>query len=71
MLIRADGMSDEERRELVRDVTFELEELTKLVGELVELASDKRVDVREFEDIRLDQLVASLVDRAAANYTPS
>jgi Signal transduction histidine kinase len=65
LLIRADGMPDEERRELVRDVTFELEELTKLVGELVELASDKPVDVREFEDIRLDQLVASLVDRAA------
>jgi two-component system sensor histidine kinase MprB len=65
ILIRADGMPEEERRELVRDVTFELEELTKLVGELVELASDKPVDVREFEDIRLDQLIASLVDRAA------
>jgi two-component system sensor histidine kinase MprB len=64
VLIRANDMPEEERQELVRDVTFELEELTKLVGELVELASDKRVDAQEFEDVRLDQLVASLVERA-------
>ena len=64
VLARADGMPERERRELLRDVTFELEELTKVVAELVELASDRRTDSREFEDVRLDQLAASVVERA-------
>ncbi|MDP9237727.1 MAG: HAMP domain-containing histidine kinase [Chloroflexota bacterium] len=59
------ALPEHERRELLRDVTFELEELTKLVGELVELASEKRPDAQAFEDIRLDELAAGVVDRAA------
>ena len=65
VLARADGMPEDERRELLRDVTFELEELTKVVAELVELAQDRRADPQEFEDVRLDQLAADVVERAA------
>jgi two-component system, OmpR family, sensor histidine kinase MprB len=64
VLIRAKDMSDGEREQIMRDVTFELEELAKLVGELVELASDKRIEPQTFEDVRLDQLAQSVVDRA-------
>jgi len=65
VLIRSDDLPPAERQQLLRDVTFELEELTRLVGELVELASERRSDAQAFEDIRLDQLAASVVERAA------
>ncbi|TAK66980.1 MAG: HAMP domain-containing histidine kinase [Dehalococcoidia bacterium] len=63
VLARGDDMRDAERRELLRDVTFELEELTKVVTELVELASDARTEAQTHEDVRLDQLAASIVER--------
>ena len=63
-LMRADDLPDGERRDLLRDVRSELEELTKIVQELVELASEQRPDVQSFEDVRLDQLAASVVERA-------
>jgi two-component system sensor histidine kinase MprB len=65
VLARADDLPERERRELLRDVTFELEELTKLLGELVELASDRRTEAQAFEDVRLDELAAAVVERAA------
>ena len=65
VLARAGEMSDAERRELLRDVTFELEELTKVVTELVELASDARTEAQAHEDVRLDQLAAAIVERFA------
>jgi two-component system sensor histidine kinase MprB len=65
VLVRADGMPEHERRELLGDVTFELEELTKVVSELVELAQDRRASPQEFEDVRLDRLAAAVVERAA------
>jgi len=63
VLARAGDLTDVERRELLRDVTFELEELTKVVTELVELASDARTEAQAHEDVRLDQLAASIVER--------
>ncbi len=53
-----------ERAELAADVRDELESMTMLVGELVELARGEELDIapREF---RLDQVVQSAVDRAA------
>jgi two-component system sensor histidine kinase MprB len=65
LLARADDLPEAERRQVLSDATFELEELTKLVGELVELASDTRTELHEFEDVRLDVLAASVVERAA------
>jgi two-component system, OmpR family, sensor histidine kinase MprB len=64
-LIRADDLSGQERRELLRDIHSELEELTKIVQELVELASEQRPEERSFEDVRLDELAVSAVERAA------
>lgn len=64
-LLRAQDLGAEEREELLRHVRSELEELTKVVQELVELASEQRPDAQSFEDVRLDQLAASVVERAA------
>ena len=64
VLQRADDMPLAERRELLRDVNFEVEELTKLVAELVELASERPVEQQAFEDLRLDELAATVVERA-------
>jgi two-component system sensor histidine kinase MprB len=48
---------------LLRDVVAQLEELSALVGDLVELARDEDV-ARETEPVRLDELVAGAVERA-------
>jgi two-component system sensor histidine kinase MprB len=64
LLARGDDLPQAERALILRDATFELEELTKLAGELVELASDARAEVQDFQDVRLDQLVAAVTQRA-------
>jgi two-component system, OmpR family, sensor histidine kinase MprB len=53
-----------ERTELLGDVQNELEEMTTLVGELVELARGEERDIPPSE-FRLDELVQTAVDRAA------
>jgi two-component system sensor histidine kinase MprB len=53
-----------ERSELLDDVHDELEAMTTLVGELVELARGEEVDVPT-RSFRLDELVLSAVERAA------
>ncbi len=63
-LMRADDLPEQERRDLLRDVRTELEELTKVVQELVELASEQRPDMQSFEDVRLDELAEAVVARA-------
>jgi two-component system sensor histidine kinase MprB len=68
VLAEGDSLSPEDRRRLLRDVVRQLEELTALVSDLVDLA---RGDERELavEDVRLDLLVAEVVERARA-YSP-
>jgi two-component system sensor histidine kinase MprB len=44
LLARSHAMGDVDRRELLDDVTVEVEELSALVGELVDLATDTDVD---------------------------
>src|SRR5919204_6346139 len=51
----------EERRKLLADVIDQVEELSALVGNLVELDPDAPP---ELEDVRLDELVAAAVERA-------
>ena len=63
-LMRNDGLSEDERQETLRDVRTELDELTKIVRELVDLASERRPDAASFEDVRLDLLAASVAERA-------
>ena len=62
LLSRADELSADERTRTVHDVVTQLEELTALVGDLVELARDGERP-EEVEDVRLDVLVSDAVDR--------
>jgi len=63
LLAHPNGLTAGERNELVADVEEELESMTTLVGELVELAHGEELDVEPTE-FRLDQVVQSAVDRA-------
>jgi two-component system, OmpR family, sensor histidine kinase MprB len=64
LLARPGALEESERAEMLADVEDELEAMTTLVGELVELARGEEPDVvpREF---RLDEVVQSVVDRTA------
>jgi two-component system, OmpR family, sensor histidine kinase MprB len=66
VLVRSDGLPDEQRERLLADVVGELGELTALVGDLVDLA--RGVEAREGtpESLRLDRLVETAVERAQA-----
>jgi two-component system sensor histidine kinase MprB len=56
----------EERRRLLSDVVEQLGEMTTLISELIELARAEQHFV-EPEDVRLDLLVANVVERARRN----
>jgi two-component system sensor histidine kinase MprB len=59
------GPPDAADRDRLRDdVIVQLEELTELVGDLVELARDEAPDPPPAEDVRLDRLVAEAIERA-------
>ena len=62
LLQRAESMSPEQRAPILDDVVHELDELTALVTELVDLATDQHVaaDATEFD---LGELVDGVVDR--------
>src|SRR5918996_247963 len=63
VLERSEELEPEERERVVRDVRVQLEELSILVADLVELArGNERTDPPE--PVRLDELVAEAVDRA-------
>src|SRR4029453_8156876 len=61
---RADRLSHGERERLVADVTQELEEMTELVGDVVELARAPGQDAVERRDVALDELTRDAVERA-------
>lgn len=63
LLRDARGLDDDERRQIADDVVAQAEELSLLVGDVVELA---RGDAREpeREEVRLDELVREAVVRA-------
>jgi two-component system sensor histidine kinase MprB len=58
----ADRLAPEDLVDLRADIISELDELTALVGDIVELARGSRPADR-LDDVQLDTLVASLVDR--------
>lgn len=62
-LERSGDMPAGERAELLRSVVTQLEELSLLVGDLVDLARDGERP-EEVEDVRLDLLAQEAVDRA-------
>jgi two-component system, OmpR family, sensor histidine kinase MprB len=61
-LERAAGLDDTERQALLLETRTELEELTELVGEMVELATDTRT-VEPVVDVDLDDVVADVAER--------
>ncbi|HWH45768.1 MAG TPA: HAMP domain-containing sensor histidine kinase [Thermoleophilaceae bacterium] len=63
VLAQSEDMDPEARRRLLHDVTTQLEELSVLVGDLVELAREDEPELAT-EPVRLDELVASAVERA-------
>lgn len=64
LLATSNDLDPGEREELVADVQEELESMTAVVGELIELAQGEEVDVAPTE-FRLDEIVRVAVDRAA------
>jgi len=62
VLREPDGLTVVQRRELLDDVSSQLDELGGLVGDLMEIArgEDRRL---EAQDVRLDELVGEVVDR--------
>jgi two-component system sensor histidine kinase MprB len=67
VLGRSQEMEEAERKRLLDDVVSQLEELTVLVGDLVELARGNQ-PVFEIEDVRLDSLVEAAVERAQKRF---
>ena len=64
VLARGGPPDPDDRDRLRADLVAQLEELTALVGDLVELARDDEPEPPQAEDVRLDHLVAEAVQRA-------
>jgi two-component system, OmpR family, sensor histidine kinase MprB len=62
VLREPDGLTAAQRHDLLDDVSTQLDELSGLVGDLMEIArgEDRRL---EAQDVRLDELVGEVVDR--------
>ncbi|MDX6581097.1 MAG: two-component system, OmpR family, sensor histidine kinase MprB [Solirubrobacterales bacterium] len=63
VLSHTQDIGADERRALLVDVIDQLEELTELVGDLVELARDAEHEQEPPEVVRLDLLVADAIER--------
>ena len=64
LLVKSNDMDVVEKQELLSDVTFELGELTAMVSELVELATDARVVEEAISEVDLADLVEQVAERA-------
>jgi two-component system sensor histidine kinase MprB len=63
VLARANGMPADERERLMRDLQLELDELTALVGDVVDLARGAQPDTLS-QELRLDDLAAACAEKA-------
>jgi two-component system, OmpR family, sensor histidine kinase MprB len=70
VLEEADRLPPEEAVALRRDIVSELDELTALVADIVELARGTKPAAGEVDDIRLDLVTAQLVERAERRAGP-
>jgi two-component system sensor histidine kinase MprB len=68
LLGRSEQLPDDERKKLLDDVDGELDELSRLVADVVDLARDGEPE-QFLEDVRLDLLVLDAVERAS-RHTP-
>jgi two-component system, OmpR family, sensor histidine kinase MprB len=64
VLASSNGMPEGERERLLASTTQQLEELSRLVGDLVDLARDRDAAEEHSEPVRLDTLVSEAVERA-------
>ena len=67
VLTHADLIDEEERRALLADVVSQLEELTALVVDLVDLARESEPEHEPPTVIRFDLVVANAIDRARSH----
>jgi two-component system sensor histidine kinase MprB len=63
-LQQSPDLGEEERTRLISDVVIQLEELSELVGDLIELARNDEQITEPLEEVRLDILVAEAIERA-------
>jgi two-component system sensor histidine kinase MprB len=61
---RGDELTSGDRERIVSDLTEELEEMTELVGDVVELARSPGAEEVHRDDVRLDELAREAVERA-------
>jgi len=67
LLLESDHLDAQERRRMLADVVEQSEELTALVGDLIELARGE-LPADAVEDVRLDHVVEEAVARARRNF---
>jgi two-component system, OmpR family, sensor histidine kinase MprB len=67
VLGRSPNLSESER-ELLADVRAQLEEVSVLIGDVVELARGTEQHPAEVEDVRLDHVVGQAIERARRHY---
>jgi two-component system sensor histidine kinase MprB len=67
VLQRSPDLVGPERDRLLRDVVSQVEQLTRLIQDLIDLARGDQTP-EEKEEVRLDWVVATAVDRAATNW---
>jgi two-component system sensor histidine kinase MprB len=67
VLMAGDALSDEDRHRLLADVLEQSEELSALIGDVIELARGD-LPITSAEDVRLDRVVADCVTRARRNF---
>src|SRR4029077_4597165 len=59
-----ENLDRKERKRLVADLTEELEEMTELVGDVVELARGPGLDAVERQDVALAELTRAAIEAA-------
>jgi two-component system sensor histidine kinase MprB len=67
VLQRSPNLPAEEREKLLRDVVSQVEQLTRLIQDLIDLARGDQAP-EENEEVRLDWVVAAAMERAATNW---
>jgi two-component system sensor histidine kinase MprB len=68
LLEDADRLPEHELAAVRRDIVQELDELTALVADVVELARGTKPVAAEVDDVRLDEVVEQLVERARRRF---
>jgi two-component system, OmpR family, sensor histidine kinase MprB len=69
VLARGNELAPEAREQLLRDIVEQIDEMTALIGELIELAREARPDavVEPPRDVRLDLVAADAIERTRRN----